>query len=386
MPRREGAGERSRRFRPCPRAGRGRSPFEAAGGTRTDGQSREVDRGISRISAFLMLRRPGRRRHRRAGHPRAACRGARPQDVAPRAPCSRQPRPPASRPAASRSPRPSASCRAPTPRPAPAPFPFGALGVSQRVRVHVISHVTSGGDVDRLPVPGVVAARAQRVVDEATPGLALADPGVEVPEADRGLDTGSPAREVVSSCGSASRSKSCSGSRAQRVYVHPPRRSATGGACDPSAAHSVATGPSRRPPRSSGTGLSPVIRGRTPGRSTSARSHGVARRSPVETGLRSGPGVRPGAAIVGRMREAPSRKLVSHHSPRSPGMPPGSLGKATIAPGALKPGRDGLGDADGARGPYRVDGGRRAEGGGRRLARPRRPAIRPARRPSGRLW
>ena len=199
MPRREGAGERSRRFRPCPRAGRVRSLFEAAGGTRTDGQSREVDRGTSRISAFLMLRRPGRRRHRRAGHPRAACRGARPQDVAPRAACSRHPRPPASRPTASRSPRPSASCRAPTPRPAPAPFPFGALGVSQRVRVHVISHVTSGGDVDRLPVPGVVAARAQRVVDEATPGLALADPGVEVPEADRGLDTGGPAREVVSS-------------------------------------------------------------------------------------------------------------------------------------------------------------------------------------------
>jgi hypothetical protein len=105
---------------------------------------------------------------------------------------------------------------------------------SSDVEIHVVAHVALRGLLQRLEIPREVAAVAQRLVDHPAPRLAGAHLGVEgvqipAPAASArkpasGAWAGSSAR-LVSSCGSASRSNSCSGSSAQRVYFHLPERS-----------------------------------------------------------------------------------------------------------------------------------------------------------------
>jgi hypothetical protein len=95
--------------------------------------------------------------------------------------------------------------------------------------------------------------------------------------------------EVVSSCGSASRSKSCSGSTAQAVYFHLPSRSATIGATSLGGVFHRHRRPRAAPPPAA-AGLSPSVQGATSAIDTPARSPASAARRGRDRRRRPAPG------------------------------------------------------------------------------------------------
>src|SRR6218665_2368963 len=54
-----------------------------------------------------------------------------------------------------------------------------AFGLFEIVEVHVVAHVALGGLLQRLVIPGVIGAVAQRLVDDPAPRLAFAHGGVK---------------------------------------------------------------------------------------------------------------------------------------------------------------------------------------------------------------